>query len=280
MYSESKLISSSTGYRVHVDFFASENPRGTILLINGAFSTVASAYQSIEFLSENFNIVAFDLPFLGKSRVHNPSNFILSKEEELEILLELIEIFQPNYAISMSWGGVSLLLALAEKPTSIRRAILGSFSPEVNEPMRAYIDEALVLLDSGDFGGNAELFNGSLGKQLPEEIKILNRRYLKRFALTAKDQMTFQMRYVLKLDVRDYMDAIAGIEIPLLFINGELDRHTTAESIRRFHIPGAPVTRKILPNTGHFLGLEGSMQGWCLHDLVAMYLAEDELVSQ
>lgn len=276
---ESDLIQSATGHRVHVSVFRCEEARGTILLINGAFSTVASAYQTIDFLSRHYNVVAFDLPFLGKSREYNPSEFILSKEDELQILLELIEAFEPEYAISMSWGGVSLLLALAQKPACIRCAILGSFSPEVNVPMRSYIDKALVMLDADDYAGNARLFNDSLGKHLPEEIKILNRRYLKRFAVTARNQMMFQMRYMLTLDVMDYMDAISEIDIPLMFINGENDCHTTAEAIVGFHLPKAPMRKTVIPGAGHFLGLEGELQGRRLHESVAAFLAEHELVA-
>jgi rhamnosyltransferase subunit A len=75
-------------------------------MVNGALGTTISFSQTIRNLNGHVNVVLFDLPFAGRSRRHNASNGILTKEDEVEFLLELMDRFQVNYLVSASWGGV------------------------------------------------------------------------------------------------------------------------------------------------------------------------------
>ena len=244
-------------------------------MVNGAFATVTSLHHTIKYLRENFNVFAFDLPFAGKSQELNDPGLILDKEEEVHIILDIIEKLQPEYAISMSWGGVSLLLALAQRPQCIRRAVLGSFAPSLNGAMREYLQQALKLLASNNLEDNAKLFNNSLGMHLPRLFKAFNAQYLKQFAATSRGQIEHHLNHILALDAKSYQNVISGIEVPLLFINGELDRYTTVESIRAMKLLSATMRSACISGAGHFLDMEGRSQWREMRTLITEYLLED-----
>lgn len=279
MRSEKQIIHVSGGDRVHCEFFACPQPQGTVLMVNGAFATITSLHHTIKYLVEQFNVVAFDLPFAGESRVLNPGAKTLEKEQEVAILLDLMRIYEPDFAVSMSWGGVALLLALAHRPPSIKRAILGSFAPEVSAPMRDYLEQALTLLSAGEYAEAAALFNRTLGGCLPRLFQRFNERYLVEFGGHAIDQILFHIRHVLSMDISKYQNFLAEIDLPLMFINGELDRYTPWELVARLQLPRAQVRRELVPGAGHFLDMEGKAPWRHMRTLLIDYLMEGADVS-
>ncbi len=117
MKSETGVISVFEKYSIYFEYRKKEGANKTAILVNGALATTTSFSQTIRNLKDHVNIVLFDLPFAGQSREHNTNTSgVLSKDDEVEILLYLIEHFEVNFMISASWGGVSSLLALARRP--------------------------------------------------------------------------------------------------------------------------------------------------------------------
>src|ERR1700681_3635981 len=92
--------------------------RDNVILVNGALATTASFGQTIKYLGERYNVICFDLPYAGQSKQHNRAGILLTKEDEVEILLHLIHHFEPKYLYSVSWGGLASLLALSRQPAS------------------------------------------------------------------------------------------------------------------------------------------------------------------
>ena len=127
MKTDSEVISLASGYRVYVERYFCEHATETVLMINGAFATLTFLRRTIRKMSAIFNIIAFDMPFAGQSRLLNPPSLVLTKENEVDIVFELLEKLQPDFAISFSWGGFSLLSALARKPKSVKKAAFASF---------------------------------------------------------------------------------------------------------------------------------------------------------
>ncbi|MDR2155584.1 MAG: alpha/beta hydrolase [Burkholderiaceae bacterium] len=274
MHSEKKIIWVSGGYRVHCEFFPCPSPRGTVLMVNGAFATITSLHHTIKYLIEQFNVVAFDLPFAGESRVLNPKAAVLEKDKEVAILLDLINIYEPDFAISMSWGGVALLLSLSQRPSSIKRAVLGSFAPEVNPLMRNYLEQSLRFLAADNHEGAAALFNQTLGRYLPRLFQRFNERYLLQFGTHAIDQILFHIRHVLSMDLSKYQNVVTEIDLPLMFVNGERDQFTPADSITHLQLPRAEIRREIVPEAGHFLDMEGKVPWRHMRSLLINYLLE------
>lgn len=119
MRRESLLVSVCKGLRVHVERVGQDPGRSTVMLVNGAMATTASFARTCKCLAEHFNVVLFDLPFAGQSRQHNPQRGLITKDDEVEILLALIERFEVNHLVSASWGGISTLLALSRNPRGL-----------------------------------------------------------------------------------------------------------------------------------------------------------------
>jgi len=274
MNGEKQIITVSGGGRVHCEYFATPAPRGTVLMVNGAFATITSLHHTIKYLVEQFNVIAFDLPFAGASRELNPGTGTLEKEREVSILLDLMRIYEPDFAMSMSWGGVSLLLSLPHRPASLKRVILGSFAPEVTLPMREFIEQSSKLIADGEYVEVADLFNRTMGRCLPRIFQGLNARYLGEFIPQAKSQILFHFQHVLSMELQHYEATLAEIDLPLMFVNGELDQFTTPESISRLHLPRAQIRRECVPGAGHFLDMEGTSIRRQMRTLLIDYLLE------
>src|SRR3982074_886621 len=103
MKSGTGVITLFGRYSVYVDYHKKEGANKTAVMVNGALATTTSFSQTIRNLKDHVNIILFDLPFAGRSREHNTSNTVLTKDDEVEILLYLIDRFNVNYLISASW---------------------------------------------------------------------------------------------------------------------------------------------------------------------------------
>ncbi|SCZ17684.1 Rhamnosyltransferase 1 subunit A [Acinetobacter baumannii] len=150
MRRESLLVSVCKGLRVHVERVGQDPGRSTVMLVNGAMATTASFARTCKCLAEHFNVVLFDLPFAGQSRQHNPQRGLITKDDEVEILLALIERFEVNHLVSASWGGISTLLALSRNPRGIRSSVVMAFAPGLNQAMLDYVGRAQALIELDD----------------------------------------------------------------------------------------------------------------------------------
>ncbi|MGF6971454.1 rhamnosyltransferase subunit A [Paraburkholderia sp. WC7.3g] len=246
--------------KVQVESHIFEVGRKSVILVNGALATTASFGQTIKYLGERYNVICFDLPYAGQSKQHNRAGSLLTKEDEVEILLRLIQHFEPRFLYSVSWGGLASLLALARQPASIERAVIGSFSPFLNDAMVAYVTQARHLLDTGENLQAAQLLNDTVGKHLPRILKLLNYRYLTSLPKEEQSQVAFHVEQILTLRPETYLDQLANIRCRVKFINGELDEYTTAHDIRTMARYVRHAHFATAPNTGHFLELEGRAQ--------------------
>ncbi len=245
-------------YSLHFEYYKKDGATKTAIMVNGALATTTSFSQSIRNLKDHVNIVLFDLPFAGRSREHNTSRGVLTKEDEVDILLYLIDYFDVNYMISASWGGVSALLSLARRPPTVEKAVILSFSPIINNAMHSYMVTARSLLCDQDIPGAAELLNNTVGKYLPRLLKVHNYQYLLSTIQGNEQQITFHIDQIFDLDQSQYFDRFAAIEVPVLFINGKLDEYTTTEDVQSIakHIKNSQFAE--IAEAGHFLDLEST----------------------
>ena len=243
-------------YRIHTEFYRSDSAESTIILVNGSMATTASFAQTLKNLHPHLNVVLYDQPYAGKSKPHNPNQKILTRELEAQVLLELIEHFDVNYLLSFSWGGTAALTALAATPRRIEKAVISSFSPLINEAMRDYLERGRHCLAACNRTQVGNLINDTLGKHLPPLFKRFNFRHVSSLAEHEYAQMHFHINHVLSSDQQGFLRATEGIEIPVLFINGEWDEYTMASDARHFAQPIANSQFVSLENTGHFLDME------------------------
>lgn len=256
MRPQTAVIDIQRNYRVYTEYYRNAAATKTIILVNGSLATTASFAQTLRYLQSGFNVVLYDQPYAGQSRAHNRHDRPISKEEEAEILLELIEHFHADHLLSFSWGGAPTLLALAQRPRRIEKAVIGSFAARVNKPMRDYLESGLHFLQACDRRNLGRLINDTIGKHLPSLFKRFNFRHIVGLDEHEYRQMHFHVREVLAQQACCYIACAEAIEIPLLFVNGERDEYTTAADARLFAGHAAQCEFRTIGNTGHFLDME------------------------
>ena len=256
-------VHASAHGRVSVRLLERASPtRGRILFVNGAFATM-SGNRWAERELVNHDILSFDYPAMGASRSHNDAVRPLSKEDEAEILVELVERYRPAFLFSVSWGGMAALLALSGQPAPIRRAVVGSFSARVTERLAALSARGIAAAERGDMAEAADVLLAGLGTTFPAKVQRAYRDY---FAAFDAEQIAYgiaQMRTIVTLDPTrgeegaSFRAALGRIEVPVLFVNGALDEHTPPHSI----LPMEAMVRRCgfaeIPDAGHFIPLDG-----------------------
>ena len=243
-------------FKVHTEFYANPSARKTIILINGSLATTAAFAQTIKYLQPQFNVVLYDQPYAGQSKPHNSHSRPISKEDEAAILLELIEVFQVDYLLSFSWGGVAAMLALAQRPARIEKAVITSFSPLLNAPMLDYLEKGMTYLHAIDGENVGQLVNSTIGKYLPSLFKRYNHRHISSLDSHEYLQMHAHINQVVHMDNHCQMECLAAIDIPLLFINGEHDEYTSPDDVRVFAEYLSDCQFATINNAGHFLDME------------------------
>lgn len=256
MYAEKAVIRVHRDLQVHTWFYPNPASETTIILVNGSLATSASFGQTLRYLQPLCNVVLFDQPYSGHSRPHNPSLPLIGKEDEALILLDLIEHFQADQVMSFSWGGVATMLALAQRPSRIQRAVISSFSPILNPHMQDYLTRGKTHLAACDRQAIAMLINDTIGEHLPSLYKRCNFRHVSSLDEHEYSQMLFHIRQVLELDAGQYMSCVRNIDIPLLFINGAWDKYTSVEDARSFGRLATNARFVSVAHTGHFLEME------------------------
>lgn len=259
-------------YRVHTEHYRNPGAEHTMILVNGSLSTTASFSQALRYLCPHFNLVLFDLPYAGQSRPHNRHERLLSREDEADILLELIEHFACDLLLSFSWGGISSLQALARRPPRLRQAVINSFSPLVNAPMLDYLERGVRVLAAQDREQIGALLNGTIGRHLPSLFKRFNQRHVASLESFEYAQMQFHIETVLNNAGRSCASFAGQIDIPLLFVNGEWDEYTTADDALLFTQYAPQSIFRRIAQAGHFLEMEHKSAWLQTRDSVLAFL--------
>ncbi|CAG8866715.1 3-(3-hydroxydecanoyloxy)decanoate synthase [Pseudomonas fluorescens] len=243
-------------YRVYTEFYRAQGADRTIILVNGSLATTASFAQTMRSLYPQFNVVLYDQPYAGQSKPHNRHERLLTKETEAQVLLELIDHFGADHVMSFSWGGACTMLALAQKPQQVKKAVVSSFSPVLNAPMRDYLERGSQYLGACDRYQVGNLVNDTIGKHLPSLYKRFNYRHVSSLDSHEYAQMHFHISEVLSQELTRALGSAAPIEIPVLFINGDRDEYTTVEDARQFKTYVRNSHFSEIRGAGHFLDLE------------------------
>ncbi|MGF6455665.1 alpha/beta fold hydrolase [Pseudomonas frederiksbergensis] len=250
------IVEIGKKYKVYTEHYLNAAADKTIILVNGSLATTASFAQTVRYLRPRFNVVLYDQPYAGQSKQHNQHDQPICKEDEAEILLELIEHFRAQHVLSFSWGGAATLLALAQHPRRIEKAVISSFAARINTPMRDYLESGRHFLQACDRRNVGRLINSTIGKHLPSLFKRFNERHVSSLDEHEYRQMHFHVNEVLTQDTHCYVSCADAIEVPLLFINGERDEYTSVEDARLFATHSRQAQFQTIKNAGHFLDME------------------------
>ncbi|KPB73269.1 alpha/beta fold hydrolase [Pseudomonas cannabina] len=256
MSPEKAVLDIQGQFRVYTEFYRTDAAAKTIILVNGSLATTASFAQTVRSLHPAFNVVLYDQPYSGKSKPHNLHGTPLTREQEGQLLLELIDHFNAEHVLSFSWGGAATLVALAHRPKRIESAVISSFSPVINEKMHDYLRQGITHLGAHNRYDMGHLINSTVGKHLPELFKRFNFRHISNLETHEYDQMHYHFSQVLELDPDNYLTAGKNINTPVLFINGALDEYTSASDATNFSRYLRDCSFSTIDATGHFLDME------------------------
>jgi pimeloyl-ACP methyl ester carboxylesterase len=264
-------------HRVAVQRIGNDPNHDNVILVNGALATTKSFRQVARSLCDDFNMLMYDLPYSGMSRPHNDSVGVLTKDDEAQILTDLIARYDVRHVCSMSWGGVANLLALSTRPKSVRNAIVASFSPRMNPAMREYVEGASRFLAADQVDQAADLLNRTVGRYLPRLLKLANHKHIVGLEKSELAQVHFHVRQLLALDVDAYLDKLSSIDVPVLFLNGREDAYTTEADVREFQTRIRDCHFASIPDAGHFLELEGRTIGERVRQVSLTFLRHSTL---
>ncbi|KAA8702829.1 alpha/beta fold hydrolase [Pseudomonas cannabina] len=256
MSPEKAVLDIQGQFRVYTEFYRTDAAAKTIILVNGSLATTASFAQTVRSLHPAFNVVLYDQPYSGKSKPHNLHGTPLTREQEGQLLLELIDHFNAEHVLSFSWGGAATLVALAHRPKRIESAVISSFSPVINEKMHDYLRQGITHLGAHNRYDMGHLINSTVGKHLPELFKRFNFRHISNLETHEYDQMHYHFSQALELDPDNYLTAGKNINTPVLFINGALDEYTSANDATNFSRYLRDCSFSTIDATGHFLDME------------------------
>jgi rhamnosyltransferase subunit A len=124
--------------------------------------------------------------------------------------------------------------------------------------MHDYMTNAQGLLQRRDIHGAAQLLNNTVGRYLPRLLKSHNHEYLLSMVEGNEQQIMFHIDRIFSLDQSQYVDMFQSIEIPVLFINGALDKYTTTRDVPALARHFKYAEFATIPNAGHFLDLEST----------------------
>ncbi|NWD78488.1 alpha/beta hydrolase [Pseudomonas gingeri] len=259
-------------FNIHVERIGDDPRRKTVLLVNGALATTSSFTRTSKCLAEHFNVVLFDLPFAGRSQAYNPDPGLVTKDDEVEILLALVQRFEVNHLVSASWGGISTLLALTRHPPTLESSVVMALAPDLNPPMQAYVQRVHELIALDDKSAIGHLLNDTVGHYLPSRLKTTNHQHLSSMPSTEYRQARFHIDQVLQLGDGNYLRALSEIRSPVHFINGAKDIYTPAEGARVFQEYIRRCSFSIAEDTGHLLDLESRQSANAVHQALLGFL--------
>ncbi|MBW5801898.1 alpha/beta fold hydrolase [Halomonas elongata] len=259
-------------WNVHVERYLFSGVSESAIFVNGALSTTQAFRNTIKNLKGKVNMILFDLPFIGKSRQYNAISRPMSKTEEVMVLQGLMDRYQPSYLLSVSWGGLAALMALAKKPPSVRKALIASFSTRITPEMHRYIERAKVLLDERKNHEVATLLNDEVGKYLPGLLKRINHEHIKSLDDETYRQARFHIGQVASLSFDDYVDVFKEVEVPVLFVNGDWDEYTSKEDVRCIENYIDECEFFVVPEAGHFLDMESKSASRYMNEIFDRHL--------
>ncbi len=167
-------------------------------------------------------------------------------------MLAVIARLEPDYVAAISWGGTAALLALAQRPPGVRRAVLAGYSLGVTAAMRSLGARLLTLIGT-DNAAAARLVVGELGERLSPRLQAIYLDYFLGLGSAPIEDIAAHIRRVMALDIGRYLDRLRAVDIPLLCLNGALDRFTAPDAIRPIGAYVAEAEFAEIPGAGHFL---------------------------
>ena len=234
--------------------YVEEAGQGIPLLCMHTAGADARQYRGLmndERVTENFRVIAFDMPWHGKSSPPagwQDEEYQLSSRDYVRMIVEVADVLDLDKPVAMGCSiGGRIVLHLAQQHPERIRALIGLESAAFTAP---YYD--LSWLNRPDVHGGmvcAGVVSGLIAPTAPSEERWETLwHYMQSGPGVFKGDLHF---YMIDGDIRDRVAQIDISRCPLFFLTGEHDYSCTAEgTLAVAEKTGAEAT--IMKGLGHF----------------------------
>ena len=245
-----------------------------LMCVSGALQTMAIWRSMVKRFADDFTVVIFDMPGIGRSSIRSGSAHV-TVQEQLETLDALIRRTHPGGELTLagcSWGTAIAAAYAALRPDAVQHLVLSSFGMKPNAVMEDIVKRALALYHQGDYARGAdlilEMFGGQIGdsyrRQIVTQFEQLNDAHAEAFYEHCNN--------ILKLGRLDEVIDLTRITARTLIVNGARD---TIVDLEDMYIAGRLIPNcevRLVPDAGHFLHFE---RPELLDDYAAFMIPDD-----
>ncbi|HET8908604.1 MAG TPA: alpha/beta hydrolase [Ktedonobacterales bacterium] len=226
-----------------------------LVLLHGAFGFDSQSWRrQIDALSDEFTVVAWDMPGCGQSS-DPPENFLATDYANcLAACIDTLELTQPH-VLGLSFGSVLALELYRRFPKVPRSLVLASayagwvssLSPEAVEQRRRLIFSSLDLPpEQWARQWSPSMLSDKAPPALFEEVEASLSRF----------HQEGQRRLIEAFAQQDLRDVLPHISVPTLLVYGEKDSRSPLNVAHDMHasIPNSRLV--VIPDVGHMCNIE------------------------
>lgn len=233
--------------------------KNLILCVSGALQTMAVWSMFVRKFAEDFSVVIYDMPGVGRSKILHGSHKVSIEEQSSVVHALVTEHREPEGETMLagsSWGTAIAVAFAAEHPPLVDKLLIGSFGMKPNPKMLELISQAGDVFDSGDWARGANVIIKEFGDGISPTYK---RMIVNQFAGLDGDQAESfyeHCTYIATVGkLEDFVD-LTKITARTCLINGSTDTILDMADIYAAHklIPNSEM--HIVEGVGHFLHFE------------------------
>ncbi|MFK8014033.1 MAG: alpha/beta fold hydrolase [Gammaproteobacteria bacterium] len=229
-----------------------------LVCVSGALQTMAIWRTVVNRFSDDFTVVVFDMPGVGRSKILSGSAHV-TVDEQLESLHALIDATHSGGELTLSgssWGTAIAALYAARQPNAVQHLVLCSFGIKPNAALEQVVHRATALFEARDFAGGADLILEVFGKNIGNSYK---RQIVAQFKQLTGDQAESFHEHcsnILKLGRLDDEVDLSEIKARTVIVNGADDPIVDMEdmALAQRLIPNCEL--RLIEGVGHFLHFE------------------------
>ena len=229
-----------------------------LMCVSGALQTMAIWRTIVKRFADEFTVVIFDMPGIGRSRIKSGGAHV-TVEEQLQCLHALIKENHPGGEVTLSgssWGTAIAAAYAARYPETVQHLVLCSFGMKPNEVMEYVVRRASELYRDGDFAGGADLILEVFGKNVSTAYK---RQIIAQFRHLTRDQAQSFHEHcanILKLGRLDEEVDLRRITARTIIVNGADDPIVDLEDMETAQRLIDNCELRLVEGVGHFLHFE------------------------
>ncbi len=223
--------------------------------VNGVQQTMAAWKSVVNYFSQRYRIVLFDMPGQGRAKIlSGPKDVAVN--EQVQVLHQILTSQNASgkcIVAGASWGGIVVAIFASRYPSMVDKLILASFGIKTSEKLLAVIREGMRLHKNGRTDEVAgiiikyfgEHLSASFKKRVHDQFKNINEEQFETLYGHGKLLITTQ-------HINEVVD-LSTIKARTLIINGAKDTILDLEDVATASTQISDCQFSLVPGVGHFL---------------------------